>query len=159
METEKNLISLAGEMRVCSELLKRGLSASITFGNAKATDIIVTGRNNRFIRVEVKTSKNGKNFVTNYYPKYTDANSLHPDIWVFYLPCLPDKNLKLSNDRFFIATHEDVGKLQRDVNTNGGTKPGDGITLPGKGCDNIPLKVFEKEKDRLEDKWELFENI
>lgn len=135
-------------MRVCSELLKRGLSASITFGNAKATDIIVMGQNNRFLRIEVKTSKNGRNFVTGYYPKYSNPTT-HPDIWVFYLP---SKELKISGDRFFIVTHEEVGKLQLYVNK--GKK-----TEKGEGCDNIPLKFFVQEGKKFEDeeRWNLFE--
>ena len=82
MKMDKHLIGLAGEMRVCAELLKKGYSASITYGNAKATDIIVTGAEGRYLRVEVKTSKNGRNFVTGYYPKYTDPARQHPDVWV-----------------------------------------------------------------------------
>jgi hypothetical protein len=147
MKPDKNLIGLAGEMRVCSELLKRGLCASITFGNSKATDIIVVGQNNRFLRVEVKTSKNGRNFVTGYYPKYSNPTT-HPDIWIFYLPC---KELKMSGDRFFIATHEEVGELQLYVNK--GKK-----TEKGKGCDNIPLKLFVQEQKKFEERWNLFED-
>jgi len=140
----KNLIGLAGEMRVCSELLKKGFPASITFGNEKATDIIITGDQGQFLRVEVKTSKNGRNFVTGYYPKYTDPQVRYPDVWVFYLP---DKELSCSGDRFFIATHNDVGLFQLEVNK--GVK-----TLKGKGCDNIPLKVLEAKS--VEDCWDLF---
>ena len=88
---DKGKIGLAGEMRVASELLKKGYNASITFGNSKATDIVVFGDKNRFLRVEVKTSKNQRNFVTGYYPKYTDESKASPDVWVMYLP---DKQAK-----------------------------------------------------------------
>jgi len=143
---EKTMVGLAGEMRVCSELLKRGYQASITFGNAKATDIVIVGEGNRFLRVEVKTSRNGKRFVTGYYPKYTDRKKVHPDIWVFYLP-----NPVLTNgDRFFIVTHEEVGKIQLIVNK--GHK-----TLLGKGCDNIPLKLLEEKE--VEDNWGIVKNL
>jgi|WetSurMetagenome_2_1015567.scaffolds.fasta_scaffold375033_1 hypothetical protein len=145
MKLNKNLIGLAGEMRVCSELLKRGLSASITFGNTKATDVIVIGQNNRFLRIEVKTSQNGRNFVTGYYPKYSNP-TIHPDIWVFYLPC---QELTTTGDRFFIATHEEVGELQLCVNK--GKK-----TEKGKGCDNIPLKFFVQSRKKFEERWDLF---
>jgi hypothetical protein len=131
---KKEYIGLAGEMRVCSELLKKGYSASITFGSAKATDIIITSPEGRYLRVEVKTSKNGRNFVTSYYPKYTDPERQHPDLWVFYLP---DKNLSENGDRFFIVTHEEVAEMQLSVNK--GIK-----TQRGKGVDNIPLAVIEQ---------------
>ena len=111
---EKYDVGLAGEFRVASELLKRGFRASVTFGNAKATDIVITGENNRFIAVEVKTSKNRKNFVTGYYPKYTDPHRRHPDVWVFYLPQIGGDGS--DRDRFFILTHEEVGEIQLDVN-------------------------------------------
>ncbi|MEA1952105.1 MAG: hypothetical protein U9N87_12015 [Planctomycetota bacterium] len=147
MQPDKYLIGLAGEMRVCAELLKKGYTASITFGNAKATDIIITGSKNLFLRIEVKTSKNGRNFVTGYFPKYTDPTKKHPDVWVFYLP---DKELSTSGDRFFIATHEKVGAMQLQVNK--GVK-----TEPGKGCDNIPRKIIETHK--IENQWDLFQKL
>jgi hypothetical protein len=140
---DKNLIGLAGEMRVASEFLKKGYEASITFGNSKATDIVVFGMHNRFIRVEVKTSKNQKNFVTGYYPKYTDTLSKHPDIWVFYLP---HKQGNSNGDRFFILTHEEVAELQLIVNKGNKTEK-------GKGCDNIPLSLLENYKEKFEERW------
>lgn len=140
---EKSMIGLVGETRVCAELLKKGHLASVTHGNAKATDILILGKTKRFLRVEVKTSVNGRNFVTGYFPKYTDASSLHPDLWVFYLP---DKDLSTGGDRFFIASHKQVGEFQLEVNK--GRK-----TLKGQGCDNIPLKLLLEKG--IEDKWNL----
>lgn len=136
-------------MRVASELLMRGYQASITFGNAKATDILITGNNNRFLRVEVKTSKNGKNFVTGYYPKYSDGTSRSPDIWVFYLP---HKDADTGGDRFFMLTHQETGELQLVVNK--GVK-----TERGKGCDNISLAMLEQERDLYENRWSLFGDL
>lgn len=40
---EKYLLHLAGEYRVCSELNKRGVFATITYGNRKAVDVYVIG--------------------------------------------------------------------------------------------------------------------
>lgn len=139
----KDNIGMMGEMRVCAELLKQGYSASITFGNAKATDIMITNDEGRYLRVEVKTSKNGRNFVTSYYPKYTDPTKQHPDMWVFYLP---DSQLSVNGDRFFLATHEEVAEIQLVVNK--GNK-----TLSGQGVDNIPLKVLETYP--YEGRWDL----
>lgn len=105
---DKSQIGMAGEMRVASELLKRGYNASITFGNAKATDIVVLGEKNRFLRVEVKTSKSRHNFVTGYYPKYTDPKKVHPDVWVFFMP---DGEANSDGDVFYLLT----GLLQSAV--------------------------------------------
>lgn len=138
---DKYLLGMAGETRVCAELLKKGYLANIMAGNAKATDIIITNTEKEFIRVEVKTSRNGRNFVTGYYPKYTDPSKLHPDLWIFYLP---DKALSSNGDRFFIASHQKVGEIQLIVNK--GNK-----TLSGKGVDNIPVKFLEEHG--CEDDW------
>ena len=70
----KTNIGLAGEMRVCAEFLKRGYNASITYGNAKATDIILLGAGGKYLRIEVKTSFNGRNFVTGYFQKYSQPH-------------------------------------------------------------------------------------
>lgn len=147
--TDKGQIGLAGEMRVASELLKNGYNASITFGNAKATDIVVFGDKNRFLRVDVKTSKNQRNFVTGYYPKYTNPSQTSPDIWVFYLP---DKQARSDGDKFFILTHEEVAELQLIVNKGNKTEK-------GKGCDNIPLRLLLENKDKFEDRWNLFKEV
>lgn len=125
----KSLQGILGETRVCAEILKKGLNAAITHGNSKAADLLAFGPDGRYIRVEVKTSYNGKRFVTGYYPKYSNPEALHPDVWVFYLP---DKQLSACGDRFFITTHAEAGRLQLDVNR--GRK-----TIGGGGVDNIPL--------------------
>jgi hypothetical protein len=136
LNMENNNIGLMGEYRVVSELLKQGYNATITFGNAKATDIIILQKR-EFIRIEVKTCLNGKKFVTSFFPKYTDPAKTHPDFWVFFLPDFSGKN-----DRFFILQHDEVKTLQLIVNK--GNK-----TLSGQGCDNIPLKLLEEKKTIL----------
>lgn len=146
---DKYLIALAGEMRVAAEILRRGFLANVTHGNAKATDIIILGPDGKFLRVEVKTSRNQRNFVTSYYPKYTDNSDSEPDLWVLYLP---NKDGDSDGDRFFIFTHEDIGQLQLVVNK--GNK-----TLPGKGVDNIPLKRLLAECPESEGRWSLIQQI
>lgn len=143
---DKSQIGMAGEMRVVSELLKRGHNASITFGNAKATDIVILGEQSRFLRVEVKTSKNGFNFVTGFYPKYSNPDRTHPDVWVLFLP---NKDANSDGDIFYILTHAEVEGLQLQVNR--GVK-----TEPGKGCDNIPLKHLQLQAPQSQGRWDLF---
>ncbi len=149
MKLDKGQVGLAGEFRVASEILRRGYLANITFGNAKATDIIVLGNGNRFIRVEVKTSKNNRNFVTSYFPKYSTPSDSDPDMWVLYLP---NKDGLSDGDRFFLLTHEEVGELQLMVNK--GIK-----TERGKGVDNIPLKVLLENRPDSEDRWHLLSEL
>ena len=66
---EKYRLSMAGEYGVCAELSKRGFDASITFGNAKATDVVIILENKSFRRIEVKTTRSTR-FVTGFFQKY-----------------------------------------------------------------------------------------
>lgn len=128
----KNRLGLAGEYRVLSELLLKGYDATLTMGNAKGTDIIVFGEDKKFIRIEVKTSKNGSNFVTGYFPKYTDRSYTDPQVWVLFLP----KEInKLEEDVFYVLTHSKVRELQLIMNKGKQTKKGEGV-------DNISRKLL-----------------
>jgi len=141
-------IGLMGEFRVASELIRRGYNASITFGNAKATDIIVLNKST-YLRIEVKTCKNGEDFVTNYFPKYTDSDKLHPDIWVLFLPA---KDIETGKDRFFILKHVEIEELQLIVNKGRKTEKGQGV-------DNIPVRLIEERKNEIENRWNLLSEI
>ena len=69
MVIDKYTLGMAGEYAVCSELLRRGINASITMGNAKATDVVVfckTVNGNSYKKIEVKTTQTTK-FVTNFF--------------------------------------------------------------------------------------------
>ena len=67
---DKCLFNLAGEYRVSSELLKRGIFATITYGNRKGADLLAVNQETRKVAVvEVKAS-NGKKFVTGFYQKH-----------------------------------------------------------------------------------------
>lgn len=76
-QSEKYLVNLAGEYGVCAELSKRGIPCSLTYGNAKAADVIVFGMQERktCYVVEVKTSKSTR-FVTGFFQKYGDKNKM-----------------------------------------------------------------------------------
>ena len=64
------LLNLAGEYRVCSELNKRGVFATVTYGTRKGADIYaINDRVGRSLRIEVKTSQKDR-FVTNLSQKW-----------------------------------------------------------------------------------------
>lgn len=151
MEQElRNRLGIAGEYRVLSELLLRGLDASITLGNAKGTDILIFLKKKNYLRIEVKTSKNGKNFITSYFPKYKSESETDPDFWVFFQPRKPlSKN---DDDCFYVLSHKEVREFQLIVNR--------GIeTVKGEGVDNIPIKLIEKEAaDALND-WDKIKTL
>jgi len=154
-------LSLAGEYRVASELLKRKLNATVTFGNAKSADVVAYGPNRKAIIVEVKTSQQ-ENFVTSFYNKYATAEQEeHPDFWIL-LQVKVDTNIEYS-ERFFILSHFELANIQAKRNRAYRLKHGDitenqqltwgdhyRLTTEAHGVDNVLMT------DVLEyvDKWD-----
>lgn len=54
MKIESNMISIAAEFAVASELARRNIYAQPTFGYQKRTDLLAFGKNERPIRIEAK---------------------------------------------------------------------------------------------------------
>jgi hypothetical protein len=110
-QLSKDLLSLAGEHRVASELCKRGIFATLTPGNRKQTDVyVIEDSTKRVLRVEVKASQktdDKKTFVTKFFQK---DNSNAPDFWVLAL-FRPGQQ-----ERFFILTNEEIMALQEARN-------------------------------------------
>jgi hypothetical protein len=76
---DRQISSLAGEFFVAAELLKHGLQTSVTFGNAKAIDLLAynpdTGRQ---FTIQVKALR-----TTNYFPiKPKDIKDNHTYVFV-----------------------------------------------------------------------------
>jgi len=110
---DKYHLSLSGEYRVASELLKRGLNATVTLGNAKSADVIAYGPNRRAVVIEVKTSQQ-KNFVTGFYNKYRTPEQEHPDFWVLVqVKAGPKQDF---TERFFVLSHFDLSVVQAKRN-------------------------------------------
>src|SRR5207302_4854309 len=102
MALDKYFLNLAGEYRVASELLKRGIFATITYGNQKGADIYAIGTNRRAAVIDVKAS-NSNRFVTSFYQKYKDELFPHPTFWVLYSL----RNIRSEvSERFFVMSHE-----------------------------------------------------
>lgn len=129
---EKYCTGMAGEFGVCSELYKRGYEASITMGNYKAVDIIVSPQNGRAQRIEVKTSRNKrKTIVTGFFQKYASPNQIpHPDYWVLvYI----DKN---DVSHYYVLTHQEMATEQMRRNGMSQWAP-----IPkNKGVDNVLVR-------------------
>lgn len=108
---ESYLLNLAGEYRVCSELCKRGLFATVTYGNRKSVDVyVISDRHDRALRVEVKTGQRA-NFVTGISQKGLDRDPAAPDFWVLFL--LRPQQDGTFLERFFILTHREMCRAQR----------------------------------------------
>lgn len=130
---------MTGEYGVCAELCKRGFDASITFGNMKATDIIILMPDKTYRRIEVKTSRKTR-FVTGFFQKYFDiTQNDHPDYWVLVHIAPSAENDEMLN--YYILTHQEMGDVQMKRNN-----------MPHwqyvKGCDNVLLKHILLSKDQ-----------
>ncbi|MCQ2206402.1 MAG: hypothetical protein MJZ43_06465 [Bacteroidaceae bacterium] len=127
-QQQKYMLSMAGEYGVCAELCKREIQASLTFGNAKAVDVLLPCPNNPgfYLTIEVKTSRSGK-VVTNFFKKYYDPNTKHPDFWILVQI---DKN---NVSHYYILTHQEMGNVQMVRN-------GVAQWAQSNGCDNVLFK-------------------
>lgn len=101
MTVPKHSLNLTGEYRVASELSRRGLHATPTYGNAKGCDLYAIGPNRRAVVVEVKTTEQPK-WMTGFYRTYHTPDQEAPDMWV--LVRLMDGEF----DRFYVLTHQEM---------------------------------------------------
>jgi hypothetical protein len=58
-QSRKHTIGLAGEFLVAGELLRRGIMAAVTYGNAKKADVVAYNQG-RAVTLEVKTTSEQK---------------------------------------------------------------------------------------------------
>lgn len=144
MAIDKYNLNLAGEYRVCAELLKRGLFATLTYGNKKGADIYAIGANRRAAVIEVKAS-NSKKFVTGLYQKYRTQDSPHPDFWVLY--CVT-RGVEEFDEHFFVLTHDEMALVQRNRDCRGEEvrSYAEHAACVAKGVDNVLVQhVAEHE--------------
>jgi hypothetical protein len=147
----KYLLNIAGEYRVCSELAKRGIFATITAGNRKSVDLYaINDLRKEAVKIEVKTSQKG-NFVTGIGQKGLAGNPSAADFWVLF-QVKPGPSGTFA-ERFFILTHAEICEIQQRHNqasnakylaTHGRQYP------PDKGVDNVTVDAVSHH----EGKWE-----
>jgi hypothetical protein len=142
---EKYYLDLAGEYRVCAELLKRSLFATITYGNKKGIDIFAIGEKRRVAVVEVKAS-NSTRFVTSLFQKYPDPNETRPDFWVLYSI---RENSSGFDEQFFILTHDELAAIQAARNNHGQPLAyAEAAALAKRGVDNVLMDDVKDYKDQ-----------
>ena len=145
---EPYLLSLAGEYRVCSELNKRGVFATVTYGNRKSVDVYaISDRRERALKIEVKTSQRA-NFVTSITQKRLARDPGAPDFWV--LCQLQPRSDGSFSERFFVLSHREICRVQAKRNrayamkyTARHGKPPD----PFAGVDNVKMPDVGKFED------------
>jgi hypothetical protein len=141
------LLNLAGEYRICSELNRRGVFATITYGNRKSVDVYAIGDRKKrtyVLKIEVKTSQR-KNFVTRITQKHLNDDPLAPDFWVLF-------QIQRDKERFFVLTHKEICQVQKKINNEYAKKyrarNGKNPDLT-KGVDGVTVTSVQK----FEDNW------
>ncbi|MFZ0707180.1 MAG: hypothetical protein WAM71_16395 [Candidatus Korobacteraceae bacterium] len=139
---KKELLSLAGEHRVASELCKRGIFATITPGNRKQTDIYaINDDTDRFCRIEVKTTQSSA-FLTGINQRNKAGKA--PEFWVLVL-------FTNGDERFFVLSNDEIVKLQKGETDK--WQEGYRNRHPGKeydmrtGVDKLPIRVVESSEN------------
>jgi hypothetical protein len=155
------LLNLAGEYRVCSELNKRGVFATVTYGTRKGVDLYaISDRKTRALKIEVKTSQKG-NFVTSLSQKCGDddpnserfwerraADDESPDFWVLFQIKVGDNSSFA--ERFFVLSHKEICAAQEKRNKAYAVKY---LDRHGKmpdfstGVDNVLIADVEKHEN------------
>lgn len=139
MVLDKYYLNLAGEYRVASELFKRGLFATITYGNKKGADIYAIGPNRQTAVVEVKAS-NSSRFVTGFYQKYVDEMTEHPDFWVL---C---SFWHEGPEEFYVLSHAEMARAQAARNSGEALTWVENAEKVKTGVDNVLAKDLQNFK-------------
>ena len=99
-QSYKHTTGLAGEFLVAGELLRRGIMAAVTYGNAKKADVIAVN-DTKAASLEVKSTSQTKWVIGSELP------SDNPNIWVLvYLP-----KSETASPEYFILTSAELRKL------------------------------------------------
>ena len=149
VKIDKYHLNLAGEYRVCAEILKRNIFATVTYGNKKGADIYAIGENKRTAVIEVKAS-NSSRFVTGFYQKYKKPDMPHPDFWVLYSVgrAKNTENNDEFDEHFYVLTHEEMAEAQ--AGRNSPRKDLDylaHVERAAKGVDNVLSRNVEQHEN------------
>ena len=133
---------MAGEYFVAAELQRRGVHSSITYGNAKQTDVVVFAKeSHRAIVIEVKSTGQDSWVVGGSIPEPTD------DPWIFvHIPGDASKD-----PRFFVLTQTELHSILKPIGDDYQKKYQEkhGHKFTGSGV--VSLKV--KDAEPFADKW------
>ena len=144
-QEEKYSVGIAGEHFVAGELLRRGVLASVTMGNAKKANVIVRNLESSKIQViEVKSSSR-KQWVVGKIPESNDTR-----IWVFVdIPKEPE-----NSPAYYVCTakklYEILTKKDKEYSEKY-KKRHHGEIFKGRGV--IRLELTEAEDNGFKNQW------
>lgn len=148
-QERKYHLSLAGEFFVAAELQRRGIKAAVTYGNAKAADIVAfSGDGERAVVIEVKSTAQSK-WVVGGLP----GPGRQP--WVFVHIAedhsVPPEYYVLLQDEL----HEIVKRLDDEYQKRYGERHGTDVRFEGRGVVSLPLSEARQHRD----KWQKIEAL
>ena len=120
---DKNMVGMAAEFAVASELARRNIYAQPTFGNLKRTDLLILGKTGKLLKIEAK----GKQ--TTEWP---NCKGISDDNSIMVLVDFADKAERDRPD-FCILTSQDWLTFVQEVVRN---HPGKNIEI---GLGNVPI--------------------
>ena len=155
---DKNQIGLTGEYYVLAQLTHRGYIGTLTLGQTKGVDIVVTNAKlNTFYKVEVKTTgiapKKEKLFGDCLFYKWqmskkhetqNDPNLIYCFVYLAGLDQLP---------KFFIVPSRKVAEYMKKQHKKWLNAP---HKKPVKDTEKRMFRIEESDPSRYEDNWELF---
>ncbi|MHB1286746.1 MAG: hypothetical protein ACYCYP_09340 [Leptospirales bacterium] len=141
----KYAVGMAGEHFVAAELLRRGVLASVTIGNAKKADVIARNLESSKIQVVEVKSSSRKQWVVGGIPEPNDTR-----IWVFVdIPEEPDNPpayyVCSAKELNGILTNKDQEFQKKYRNKHNGE--------PFKGPGVIRLELKEAEDNHFKNQW------
>ena len=140
-QSEKYHLSLAGEFFIAAELQRRGVSAAVTYGNAKKADVVAfPDSGDKVVVVEVKTTTQKQWVVGNRTPEKSDK------IWVFvHIP-----NEARQSPTYFVLTQTEIHNIlipiEKEYLRKYREKHGEDYGNRTGVC-NLTLKQAEKHRD------------
>ena len=156
-QEEKIFLNMAGEFAVASELNRRQVLASVTYGSSKSADIFAVNREmTRVVRIEVKTTGLRK------WPIGTKATDLTPNyadlFWVLVLLPVAHNGLPIIDEaqrgrhapRFFVLSAEELyGVWKREARLyEERYRSRHGHPFQGLGVPNVSLEGVEQHEDQ-----------
>ena len=145
-QEEKYAVGMAGEHFVAAELLRRGVLASVTIGNAKKADVIARNLESSKIEViEIKSSSLKQWVVGGGIPESNDSR-----IWVFVgIPKEPE-----TPPTYYICTAKELNEILTKKDSEWSKRYQDrhnGESFKGRGV--ITLTLTEAENNGFKNQW------
>jgi hypothetical protein len=139
-QAQKYHLSLAGEFFVAGALQRRGISAAVTYGNAKAADVVAISLNReRAVVIEVKSTARDEWVVGSGVPK----ESSEP--WVFvFIPKESDEG-----PSFYVLLQSELRKIlmDNDDGYGGRYKAKHGVDFTNRGVVKLKRSLVEDRKN------------